>query len=120
MNLKQLRLTRGAKVIWTGNGFGIEFVVVDPWCINLFLLLEKDPTLTDTDQITIASNSIYREGDFDDDKEEIIPGTEESMRAFAERARQEALEWAEVVIAEYKQSEDLAEIIGEVLDSFSA
>lgn len=39
------------------------------------------------------------------------------MRAFAERARLEALEWAEAEIAEYKETEELTTIMGEVLDS---
>jgi len=106
-----------ARTIWMGNGFGIEFVVGDPWTINLLLVLEKDPTLTDNSMKTIASSSVHREAEYDDEVGELVPGSEESMRAFAERARLEGLEWAETEIAEYKQTEDLATIMGEVLDS---
>lgn len=105
-----------AKTIWMGNGFGIEFVVGDPWVIDILLIPEKDPTLTDNNMKTIASSSIHRKGEWDD-KGNWIQGSEEPMRAFAERARLEALEWAEAEIAEYKETEELTTIMGEVLDS---
>jgi len=96
-----------AKTIWTGNGFGIEFVVGDPWTIVLHLVLAKDPTMTDNRTKTIAASSVIRKAE----------GKLEPMRDFAERARLEALEWAELEIAEYKQTEDLATIMGDVLEA---
>ena len=105
-----------AKTLWMGNGFGIEFVVGDPWTIDLLLLLEKDPTMTDNSTKTIASSGIHRKVEWDD-KGKWIQGSEEPMRDFAERARLEALEWAEIEIAEYKQTEDLATIMGDVLEA---
>lgn len=96
-----------AKTLWTGNGFGIEFVAEDPWTIALHLVLAKDPTMTDNRTKTIAANSVTRKAE----------GKLEPMRDFAERARLEALEWAEIEIAEYKKTEDLATIMFDVLEA---
>ncbi len=105
-----------ARTIWMGNGFGIEFVVVDPFCINILLLMPKDPTLSDPANRTLGATSVYRSVERGEE-DEVIPGSEESMRAFAERARLEGLEWAEAEVAEFKLSEELFTVMGEVLDS---
>jgi len=98
-----------AKTLWMGNGFGIEFVVGDPWTIFLHLILEKDPTLSEHNVKTIASNDVHRKSEYE--------GSEEPMRHFAERSRLEALEWAEIEIAEYKKTEDLVTIMCDVLEA---
>ncbi len=113
-----------AKTIWLANGFGIEFVVGDPWTIFLHLIERKDPTLSEYNVKTIVSSDVHRKtgvgvggrSSFEQSVHE-WENRVEPMRAFAERARLEALEWAEIEIAEYKKTEDLVTIMGEVLDS---
>jgi hypothetical protein len=113
-----------AKTIWMGNGFGIEFVVGDPWTIFLHLILEKDPTMTDNTMKTIASNDVHRKTGVGvggrSAFEQSVHKWEtrvEPMRHFAERARLEALAWAESEISDYKLTEDLVKIMSDVIDS---
>jgi len=95
-----------SKTIWFGNGYGVEFIISNPCLIDFNVIMEKDPTLVDTTNICIGAYGCGR-------------GDEETMRNFATRARLEGISFAEEMIIEHKETNDLSTILDQVLESYS-
>ena len=97
---------KASKPIWLGNGYGVEFITTHPSLIGFNVIMEKDMTLVDTTNICIGSYGCERRD-------------EEPMRNFAIRAQLEGISFAEEMIIEHKETNDLSKILGEVLESYS-
>jgi hypothetical protein len=81
----------------------LEFVVTDPGEVRVTLLSDKDPTMVDTQYITIAtSNFLSNEYEMDHD-------------AFATSVYSKATAWADAAIVADKESKALASALGRVL-----
>jgi hypothetical protein len=81
----------------------LEFVVTDPGEVRVSLLSDKDPTMVDTQYITIAtSNFLSDEYNMDHD-------------AFAVSVYSKATAWADSAIVADKDSRTLANALGRVL-----
>jgi hypothetical protein len=93
-----------SRSVFFGNGYGVEFVISDPYTISFSVVTEKDPTMVEDNKVCIGTECCIREGE------------EESLRDFAIRAREEGLAFAEAAIVDYKESLDLSAVLGEVLD----
>ena len=93
--------------LWFGNGYGVEFVITDPYTITFNVVTEKDPTMVADNKICIGTECCIREGE------------EESLRDFAVRARNEGVSFAEAAIVDHKESLDLSSILGELLNESS-
>ena len=94
-----------SRTVWLHNGYGVEFVITDPYEITFQVVTEQDPTLVADNKVCIASDSCVRKGD------------EESLDRFAYRAKEAANTFAEGAIVEHKESLDLFKILGKVLDA---
>ncbi len=94
-----------SKTVWLNNGYGVEFIISDPYVITLHVITEKDPTLVADNKVCIASDSCVRNGD------------DEPLRDFAERAYGAGISLAEEAIVEHRESLDLSTILGKVLDA---
>lgn len=111
-----------SKTIWFGNGYGVEFIITDPFRIDFNVILEKDPTMISTENFVIGADTCHRgvngpglaahllDGE--------VPGSEEPMKDFAGRARLAGISFAEEMIAEYKETQELSTILGEVLEDY--
>jgi hypothetical protein len=93
-----------SRSVFFGNGYGVEFVIADPYTITIHVVTEKDPTMVSDSKVCVGSECCIRAGE------------EESLRDFAIRARKEGLSFAEAAIVDHKESLDLSTILGEVLD----
>lgn len=95
---------RVSRIVWFGDGYGVEFIIADPYTITFNIIIEKDLTLVDPTNVCVGSDSCVRNN-----------GDKESLRDFAIRAREEGFSFAEKTIIEHKESLDLSTILGEVL-----
>ena len=84
------------------KGFILEYVVEDGYTILVTLLTDKDPTMVDTDYISIASEVFER-----------MPG--ESLEICSANTYESSLEWAIAEIAEHKSCNQLAAALAAVL-----
>lgn len=112
-----------SRTIWFGNGYGVELIVTSPYEISFNVITEKDPTMVATENFCIGSDVCYRGVkseliNNDTVEDDVISGSEESMRDFAIRARAAGISFAEEVIIEYKETLDLGTILDEVVGSF--
>ena len=96
-----------SKTIWLGNGYGVEFIITDRFSIAFNVITEKDRTLISDENVCVGSDSCIR----------IVhaTGSEESLRDFAVRAREEGISFAEETIIDHKESLDLSTVLDEVL-----
>jgi len=106
-----------SRTVWFGNGYGVEFVITDPFTIAFNVITEKDPTLVVDNKICLGSDACYRQAEVDEEGD-IVPGTAEPLRDFAIRARLEGISFAEQAIIEHKESLDLSSVLNDVLKSF--
>lgn len=91
-----------SRTVWFGNGYGVEFIITEPYSITFNIITEKDPTLTTSTNVCVGTDDcIRKEG--------------ESLRDFAVRAREEGFSFAEEMTIEHKESLDLSTILGDVL-----
>lgn len=91
-----------SRIVWFGNGYGVEFIIADPYSITFNIITEKDPTLHTSTNVCVGTDSCTRnEG--------------ESLRDFAVRVREEGFSFAEEMTIEHKESLDLSTILGDVL-----
>lgn len=94
-----------SKTAWFGNGYGVEFIVSDPFTITFNVVTEKDPTLVSHVNRPIGSDECIRNED-----------TGESLRDFAVRARLMGIAFAEECIEEHKVELELFSILHEILE----
>ncbi len=106
-----------SRTVWFHNGYGVEFVIVNPYEISFNVILEKDPIMVSTSNACIGSDASHRNAEVEEESGEVIPGSEETMRDFAIRAYGEGISYAEEMITEHKETNDLGTIFGEVLDA---
>jgi len=90
-----------------GNGYGVEFIVTDPFTITFNVVTEKDPTLVSNASTILGTDQSLRSEDHG--------GHAESLRDFAVRARLEGIAFAEDAIAEHKESLELSSALDDVL-----
>lgn len=89
------------------EGYILEFVVSTPDTVRVKLLTHKDPTLVDTQFITVAWKDFYREAPDARDME--------SFDVFAERMYSETQAWARAAIKDNEATKALAKALGAVL-----
>ena len=103
------------RIIWFGNGYGVEYIVTDPYTIDFHVLTEKDKSLMEPRNVIVGTDTCHRNAEIDETSRDFVPGTEESLRDFAVRAREEGISFAEEVIVAHKESLDLSTILSDVL-----
>ena len=94
-----------SRTIWLENGYGVEFIVTDPFSIAFNVVTERDPTLVSDENICVGSDRSVRDED------------EESLADFAIRAREEGISFAEETIIEHKETLDLSAMLDAVLNA---
>ncbi len=97
------------------KGFILEFIVVDAFTIHVVLLTDKDPTMVDTDYITISSEDFYRSGEVNEKSGNVVEGSIETFGEFAGRTFEESLEWAIGEIGEHNEANKLVQALASVL-----
>jgi hypothetical protein len=95
-----------SRTAFFGNGYGVEFIVTDPFTITFNVITEKDDTLISNSTTTVGTDQSCRKED---------GGHPESLRDFAVRARLEGIAFAEDAIAEHKESLELSSALDDVL-----
>lgn len=104
------------RIIWFGNGYGVEYIVSDPYTIDFHVLTEKDKSLVEPKNVIIGTETCHRNAEIDESvSPKFVPGTEESLRDFAVRAREEGISFAKEVIVAHKESLDLSAILGTLI-----
>jgi len=90
------------------NNYILGFVVKDHNTVNVQLMTDKDPTMINTEFITVASRNINREASLD--------GCDmEDFDTFSERMYGEARAWAKEAIQENEATIALAKSVANVL-----
>lgn len=95
-----------SRTAFFGNGYGVEFIVTDPFTITFNVVTEKDVTLVTNSSTIVGTDQSLRNEDND---------VAESLHDFAVRARLEGIAFAENCIAEHKESLELSSALNEVL-----
>jgi hypothetical protein len=104
-----------SRTAFFGNGYGVEFIVTDPFTITFNIITEKDETLVANTSTIVGTDYCLRRTDRHQPHDE-TEGEEESMRDFAVRARLEGIAFAEEAIAEHKLSLELSSVLDAVLE----
>ena len=47
-----------SRTVWFGNGYGVEFVIVDPYQITFNVVTEKDPTMVSASNVSQSPDSV--------------------------------------------------------------
>ena len=91
-----------SRTVWLENGYGVEFIVTEPFSIDFNIITERNPIMVSSKSICVGSDSCARkEG--------------ESLKDFAIRAREEGISFAETTIIEHKETLDLITTLNVVL-----
>lgn len=114
---------KASSSIWFGDGYGVEFIITDPFTIDFHVILEKDPTMISTENFVIGADTCHRGVNGPGLAAQLVngevPASEETMRDFAGRARLAGISFAEGMIAEHKETQELSTVLVEVLKSFA-
>ena len=94
-----------SRTTWLGNGYGVEFIITDPFEIAFNVVTEQDRTMISDENICVGSDHCVRNGD------------EESLGHFAHRAHKAGISYAREAIIEHKETLDLSRILNTVVSA---
>ena len=96
------------KTIALPGVYSLRFTVTDCWTISCAVLAENDPTLHDTERLTLDTVTIHRGGELNEEETEFIEGSEETLEEFAARAINECKAFAIATVDDHVEAQKLA------------